>query len=271
MPDVAVHHTVDGPEGAPVVLLGNSLGTTVRMWDPQVPALAERFRVVRYDHRGHGGSPVVLGPYTIADLGGDVLALLDREGLGKVSYCGLSLGGMVGIWLAANAPERVDRLILCCTSAYLPPVAGWAERAATVRAKGTEAIVERIRERWFTEAFRASDPEVVAATLDELTTIDAEGYASCSEAIGGMDLRPSLPSVRAPALVIAGGDDVATPPEHAEAIAAAIPGARLEVLPGTAHLANLERSSEVTRLILDHLSRAAVDHGGASDGRGGAP
>jgi 3-oxoadipate enol-lactonase len=252
-----VHYTFDGPEDAPVVVLGNSLGTTVRMWDPQVPALAERFRVLRYDHRGHGGSPTTAGPYTIADLGGDVLALLDREGIGRASYCGLSLGGMVGMWLAANAPERVDRLILCCTSAYLPPASGWAERAATARAKGTEAIVERIGPRWFTEAFRASDPEVVAAALDELTTIDDEGYAGCCEAIGAMDLRPSLGSVRAPALVIAGADDVATPPEHAETIAAAIPGARLAILPHTAHLANLERPAEVARLLLDHLGGAS--------------
>jgi len=257
MPDtVAVHHVIDGPEDAPVVVLANSLGTTLRMWDPQAPELARRFRLLRYDHRGHGGSPVVPGPYTVDDLGADLLALLDGLGIERVSLCGLSLGGMVGMWLGASAPERVDRLVLCCTSAHLPPASLWADRAATVRAGGTAAVAEIAAGRWFTPAFRARRPDVVERTLDELRGIDAEGYAGCAEAIGALDLRPVLGAVRAPTLVIAGADDPATPPVHAEAISDAIPGAKLVVLPGTSHLANLERDAEVTRLILDHLDGA---------------
>src|SRR5262245_20550459 len=256
VPAVEIHHVFDGHEEAPVVVFGNSLGTTLRMWDPQVGALTTRFRVLRQDHRGHGGSPVVPGPYTVPDLGGDLLALLDRVGVGRVSYCGLSLGGMVGMWLAANAPERVDRLVLCCTSAYLPPASGWADRAATVRARGTAAIVDVAAGRWFTPAFRAARPDVVEATLAELRGIHSEGYAGCAEAIGSMDLRAVLGGITAPTLVIAGAADPATPPEHGEAIAATIPGARLAVLPDTSHLANLERAGDVNRLLLEHLGAA---------------
>ena len=130
-----------GSDDAPVLLLGGSLGTTLDMWDPQVPALSATHRVIRFEHRGHGGSPVPTGPYTIDELGADVLTLLDRLGLARVSYCGLSIGGMVGQWLAINAPERIDRLILLCTSAHLPPASGWRERAAAVRAAGTPEVV----------------------------------------------------------------------------------------------------------------------------------
>src|SRR6188472_3087695 len=133
-------HVIDGRHDAPVLLLGGSLGSTVEMWLPQVPRLSQRLRVVRFDHRGHGGSPVPPGPYTVAELGGDVLELLDHLGVRRAHYAGLSLGGMVGIWLAAYAPERVDRLALLSTAAYLPPAQGWLDRAAAVRAGGMAAV-----------------------------------------------------------------------------------------------------------------------------------
>lgn len=251
--------SMEGPDGAPVLVLGNSLGTTRACWQPQVPALARHFRVLRYEHRGHGPpgaqSPAPPGPYSIADLGRDVLALLDEHGVGRVLYCGVSLGGMVGMWLAANAPDRIGALGLSCTSAYL--AAGYAQRAVTVRAEGTGSIAAQVVTRWFTPAFRAASPQVAEAFLAGLAGTADEGYAGCCEAIDGMDLRPSLGSIAAPTLVIAGAEDPATPPPHGAAIASAIPGARLRVIRGASHLANVSAAAEVTALLLAHLRAAA--------------
>lgn len=253
MTAVALHHEVAGPDGAPVVLLGSSLGATLELWEPQVPALAERFRVVRFDHRGHGRSPVPPGPYEIADLGGDVLALLDRLGAERASYAGLSLGGMVGMWLGAHAPDRADRLALLCTSAHLPNPT-WAERAAAVRAAGTtEVIADAVVERWLTPSFARERPEVAARLRATLAAQPPEGYAACCGAIERMDLRPDLGAIRAPTLVVAAADDPATPPEHGRVIAAAIPGARFELVADAAHLAGVQRPEIVTALLFDHL------------------
>ncbi|GIJ76260.1 3-oxoadipate enol-lactonase [Micromonospora phaseoli] len=248
-----LHAVVDGPPEGPVLVLGSSLGTTGAMWQPQVPALAARLRVIRYDHLGHGGSPVPPGPYTIDLLGRKVLRLLDDLGVGRVHYAGLSLGGMVGMWLAAHAPERIDRLALLCTSASLGPADGWRARAATVRAGRLDTIADTIVERWFTPGFAAAHPETVAAYRDLLTAVPTAGYAACCEAIAGMDLRADLAAVRAPTLVIGAADDLATPPVHAAAIAERIPSARLAVLDGAAHLANVEQPEAVTRLLTAHF------------------
>ena len=253
MSAVEVDYRLEGPEDAPVVVLANSLGTTTELWDRQAGALAERFRVLRYDHRGHGGSPAPDGPYSIDDIGGDLLALLDRLAIARASICGVSLGGMVGMWLAARAPERVDRLVLCCTSAHFPSRADWEARAATVRASGTAAVVDTALERWFTPAFRSSERETVARFGETLRSIDDEGYAGCIEAIADMDLRGELGAIRAPALVIAGAEDPATPPDHARLIQQGIAGARLVVVPRARHLANVERPAVITAEILDHL------------------
>jgi 3-oxoadipate enol-lactonase len=212
---VALNHALEGPEEAPVLVLSNSLGTTLGMWDDQAPALRERFRLLRYDGRGHGGSPAPPGPYTIGDLGSDVLSLLDGLGIEHASFCGLSIGGMVGMWLASEAPERFERLVLCCTAARLLAPEAWQTRAQTVR---------------------------------------AEGYAGCCEAIRDMDLRGRLGSISAPTLVIAGAEDPATPPEHGELIRDSIPDASLELIPNAAHLANVEQPEAVTEAILDHLA-----------------
>jgi 3-oxoadipate enol-lactonase len=247
------YYTVDGPADGPVLVLGNSLGSTLHMWDPQLPRLAERYRVVRFDTRGHGCSPVPDGPYDIADLGADVLALLDTLGVARAHFCGLSLGGMVGMWLAGHAPERVDRLVLCCTSARLGPPESWAERASIVRAHGTEAIADAGVGRWVTPAYAARHPDRVAELRAMIAGTPAEGYASCCGVIERMDLTPILPSIGAPTLVIAGADDPASPPSHPAAIAAAVPGARLAVVPEAAHLANVEQAETVTKLIMEHL------------------
>jgi 3-oxoadipate enol-lactonase len=254
---VTLHHRFDGPEDAPVLMLANSLGTALEMWDYQMPALGEHFRVLRYDQRGHGGSPAPPGPYTIAELGGDALALLDRLGLERVSFCGVSLGGMIGMWLAACAPERTDRLALCCTSAHMPPAETWTERAATVRAEGMEAVAEAALERWFTPDFRERRPETVERIQRALLDTPAEGYAGCCEAIAEHDLRVELARIRAPTLVIAADQDPSTPPQHARLVAEAVDGARLVVLERARHLVAVERPREVSRLLLQHLAAEA--------------
>ncbi len=253
-----LHSVVEGPADAPVVVLSNSLGSTLQMWEPQLPALRERFRVVRYDLRGHGGSPVLPGPYSLAELGIDVCQLLDRLGVARASFCGLSLGGMIGLWLAAHGPERIERLVVCCSSARLGPPEAWRDRAATVRAHGTAAVAATVVSRWFTPAFAQRDAALVRRMRAMVAATPAEGYAACCEAIERMDLEPVLPSVRAPTLVIAGADDPATPPDHARRITAGVPAARLVVLDHAAHLASYERADAVTPLLLDHLSVPAM-------------
>jgi 3-oxoadipate enol-lactonase len=234
-------------------VLSNSLGTDLRMWDDQLPWLADRFRVLRYDQRGHGRSPAPPGPYTIAQLAGDALDLLDRLGLDRVSFCGVSLGGMTGMWLAVKAPERLDRLALCCTSAHLPPHESWTKRAATVRARGMEAVVDAALERWFTPALAAIRPEAVERTRRALLDMPAEGYAGCCEAIAVHDLRTEIRSIRVPTLVLAAADDPATPPDHGRRIAEAIVGAQFVVLERGRHLAAVEQPDEFAGEVLKHL------------------
>jgi 3-oxoadipate enol-lactonase len=245
-------YELGGPEQAPVLVLSNSMGTTSAMWDEQLAALTGRLRVLRYDHRGHGASEAPPGPYRIEQLGRDLLGLLDDLGLDQVSFCGLSLGGMIGIWLAANAPDRIDRLALCCTAATVNGEV-YLERAAKVRAGGTGSVVAEVVDRWFTPAFRRAAPHQVERAVAMLLATSEEGYAGCCEALAAMDLRAGLPAITAPTLVIAGADDLATPLARAEAIVAAIPKARLEVVAGAAHLANIEQPEQVTRLLLDHF------------------
>ena len=256
MTDVGIpdlNYVLEGPENAPVLVLSNSLGTALDMWEEQAPALRERFRLLRYDTRGHGGSPAPPGPYAIEDLGGDVIRLLDGLGIERASFCGLSVGGMTGMWLAAEAPERVERLVLLCTSALLGPKGVWDERIATATGQGMAALVDGVIERWFTPIFRTENPEVVERMARTLRETDPGGYAGCCAAIRDMDLRDRLPSIAAPTLVVSGAEDPATPPEHGRLIRDAIPGARFEVVPDAAHIANVERPERITQLILTHL------------------
>ena len=234
------------------LLLSNSLGTSREMWDGALPLLAERTRVLRYDHRGHGGAPAPPGPYSIADLAQDALEVLDGADVERVNFCGVSLGGMVGMWLAINAPQHIDRLVLCCTSARLGPPEMWAQRAATVRAEGVEAIADAAIGRWLTPGFIEREPGVAAEVRAMLVATPAEGYAGCCGAIEHMDLVPELGAIRAPTLVIAGAQDPATPPEHGERIVAGVPGAHLELV-DAAHLATIEQPAAMTKLIAGHL------------------
>lgn len=248
-------HAVSGRVDGPAIVLSSSIGTTMDMWRPQLAALEERFTVVRYDHRGHGGSPAPRGPYRLDDLGGDVLDLLDQLDLDQVGFAGLSLGGMTGMWLAAHAPERVGRLALICTSAKTGTPEHWHERASAVLADGCAVVADTATQRWFTQEFRDHSPEVVQQYADMLTATPATGYAACCAAIGAMDLRADLSRIAAPTLVIAAEEDPATPPEHARLIAEAVPAARLEIVPGAAHLANVEQPDTVTNLLVTHFSR----------------
>lgn len=257
MSAIPVHHVEDGPPEAPVLVFANSLGTTLRMWDPQVSALRDRFRIVRYDHRGHGRSPVPPGPYSIADIGGDLLALLDRLEVGRADLCGLSLGGMTAMWLAAEAPQRVGRLALLSTSAALGPPVTWAERAAAVSAGGMAAISESVLARWFTPRFARQEPTTIDEMRRMLVQTPALGYAACCAAIEHLDLVDRLPDIKARTLVIAGAVDPATPPHHAERIAASIAGARLVVLDEAAHLLNIERAAVVSALLAEFLGTGA--------------
>jgi 3-oxoadipate enol-lactonase len=251
---VIPHHVIEGPEDAPVLIMGSSLGTDAGMWDGQ-RELAGAFRVVRYEHRGHGGSAVPAPPYEIADLARDVLELMDALGVERAHHCGFSIGGMIAMWLGANAPERVDRIVLACTSAQLGPASTWQERAAAVLAAGTtEPVADAVVDRWLTPPFAREHPEVRARLRGMLLGCDPAGYAACCGAIERMDLRGELPRIAAPALVISGSDDPATPAEHQALIAGAIPGARHEVVAPAAHIAAAERPAEVTELIREHLA-----------------
>lgn len=229
---------LDGPPGAPVLLLANSLGTDMGLWEPQ-QALGAAHQLLRYDMRGHGQSAVPHGDYSMDRLGRDVVELLDALGLERVDFCGLSLGGMVGQWLAVREPRRVRRLVLANTSAFMGPPGAWQERIATVRGQGMAAIADAVIERWFTPGYRGAGAERSAPVRRMLLGTAPDGYAACCAAIRDMDLRPTAPLIAAPTLVIGGTDDPATPPEHARALAAAIPDARLKMLPA-AHLSNWE-------------------------------
>lgn len=250
-----VNNVIDGPEDGDVVVLSGSIGSNLSMWTPQVPALTEAgYRVVRYDQRGHGRTPVPDEPCSLADLGGDVVELLDELGVERARFVGLSLGGMTGMWLAVNHPDRIDRLVLCCTSAQLGTPEMWAERARQARTQGMTAIADGSIQRWFTADWRARNPQLAREYHHMTAATPARGYAACCEAIGSMDLVDDLPKITAPTLVIAGADDPATPPqEHGKPIADAIPGARFEIVEHAAHLGNVEQPQRFTSLILDHL------------------
>lgn len=253
LPRVRLHYRLEGPPDAPVVVLSSSLGTDLGMWDGVAQVLAGSLRVLRYDTRGHGGSATPPGPWSIADLAGDVVALLDALEIPTASFCGLSLGGMTGMWLATHHPQRLERLVLCCTSAQLGPAQAWRDRAAAVRAGGMRAVAEPVVARWFTEGFPAAHRGELDRVRVMLLSSDPEGYARCCEAIAEMDQRADLASVAAPTLVLGGLEDQATPPEHSRLIAQAVPGARLVLLPGAAHLAVVERPGVAARVVATHL------------------
>jgi 3-oxoadipate enol-lactonase len=251
--DVRIHFRLDGPADAPVLMLGNSLGTTLALWEPQMPVLTRRFRVLRYDSRGHGESSVPAGPYTIDQMGGDALALLDHLGLASVRFCGISLGGMTGMWLGSTAPSRVDRLMLCNTAARMPGTAAWNARIARVNEHGMAAIAETVLALWFSPAFFAANPPEVVAARAMLLGCNAEGYAAACAAVRDMDQRESIRGISVPTLVVAGIHDVSTPPADARFLAERIPGARVVEL-DAAHISNLERAADFSAALVAFMS-----------------
>ena len=248
----AIHVEVEGPEGAPVLMLSNSLGTDLHMWDEQVAPFTRHFRLVRYDRRGHGQSDTPKGPHTMERLGRDALAILDGLGIETVNWCGLSMGGMVGQWLGAHAPRRVDKLILSNTSCFFADKTMWNGRIKLVREKGLAGIVDANMERWFTNAFRDRSPQTMARIRAMFLATSVDGYIACGEAIRDMDHRPLLAQIGAPTLVIAGRHDPATTLEAGEFIAQHMPDARLAVLE-TAHIANMEQPGVYADTVLGFL------------------
>ncbi len=258
MPDIKtddgciIHVEVEGPERAPVLMLSNSLGTTLHMWDEQVAPFTRHFRLVRYDRRGHGKSGVPEGPYSMQRLGRDVVAVLDGLAIPKINWCGLSMGGMVGMWLGANANNRIDKLILSNTSSYFADKNGWNDRLKLVREKGLAAFAPANMERWFTKQFRERAPQIVKGVAEMFAATPLEGYLSCGAAVRDMDHRPLLAKITAPTLVIAGRYDPATPLEGNEFIRQHILGAKIAVLEA-AHLANIEQPKVYADTVLEFL------------------
>jgi 3-oxoadipate enol-lactonase len=247
-----VHYALTGAPNAPAVVLSNSLGTNFSMWDPQVPALEKEFRVLRYDTRGHGQTVVTPGPYTIEQLARDVLRLLDALRLDRVHFCGLSMGGMIGMWLGVHAEKCLNRLVVCNTAARIGTAEIWNARIENVRKAGMRAIAPAVVERWFTPEFRAASPEAVAPVQRMLESTSPEGYIACCQAIRDMDQREAISAIRVPTLVIAGGKDPATPPAEGRFIAGRIAGAQYVEL-DTAHLSNLEASAKFTAELIRFL------------------
>jgi 3-oxoadipate enol-lactonase/4-carboxymuconolactone decarboxylase len=248
-------YAVEGIPGAPLLVLSPSLGTTTSLWAAQEAAFATRFRLVRHDHPGHGHSHEPDGPVSIETIGRSVLEILDELGAERASFCGVSLGGMVGMWLGANAPERIDRLVLASTGAKLGTPETYRERAELVRRKGTAATVEGARERWFTAPFR--DEPAAAAVLEELAAVPAEGYAACCDAVGDWDFRSELGRVAAPTLVVAGAEDPTVTPAVCETLVDGIPGARLVVIPDASHIVNVEQPDAFTAEFQELITRYA--------------
>ena len=245
--------SVDGRDGGPTLMLSNSLGTTMQMWEPQMAALTKLFRVVRYDRRGHGKS----GPAGTASMeryGKDVLAILDDLNIDRVHWCGLSMGGMVGQWLGANAPERFDRLILSNTSSYYPDPTNWHNRIKAVREGGLAAVADTVIAGWLTADFREREPEVTAHLKAMLLASPVEGYLAACEALSTLDQRALLPKIKSPTLVIAGRHDMATPIAAGEYIRSQIPGASLTIL-DAAHISNVEQSHAFTDAVVGFLTQ----------------
>ena len=250
---VWIEYDLEGDSSKSALKFSNSLGTTRIMWDRQTKAFSSAFRILRYDTRGHGRSGAPEGPYTLERLGKDVVDLLDALDLGSVHFCGLSLGGMTGMWLGANAGDRVETLALCCTSAYLTPADLWNSRIRQVAEHGMASIADVVLSRWFTPSFLEKGFSDVDFVRDRLASTSPVGYAGCCAAIRDMDCRLGLAKIDKPCLVIAGTDDLAAPPEHGKLIAAGISGSEYQEIENAAHLANIEQEDAFNSHVLKFL------------------
>jgi 3-oxoadipate enol-lactonase len=252
LPDVQIYYEWTGAEHLPVLVLSNSLGTNLHMWDFQVQEFTKHFRLLRYDTRGHGQSSVTPGPYTIEQLSWDVVRLLDLLQLDRVHFCGLSMGGMTGIFLGANAPSRFHKLVLCDTAAKIGTAEVWNARIQAVQSGGVKAVAGAVIERWLTTGFRSSHPAETQAVLAMLEAANPQGYIACCAAVRDMDQRQILGNIRMPCLVLTGTHDPVTPPAEARFLTESIPGARYAEV-SAAHLSNLEARDDFNRLVLHFL------------------
>lgn len=250
--DATIAYDVDGDPGAPALLLINSIGSTREMWARQLPAFSSRYRVIRYDARGHGESSVPQGPYTVDQLGLDALAVLDEVGADTADVCGISLGGMTAQWLGLNAPDRVRRLILANTAARIGTIESWAERMNLVRERGMSAVAEMTMPRWFSPPFHARDPETVHAFRAMVQSCPVDGYLGCCAALRGADLRDRVAGITSPTLLVASTADTATPPEGLEFIRERIRGSQLVTF-DAGHLSNVECAEEFTAAVVEFL------------------
>jgi 3-oxoadipate enol-lactonase len=251
LPTHRLRYRIDGERG-PWLTFCNSLGTDLNMWDAQVGVLSNTFRILRYDRRGHGASGAPPGPYSIADLGGDVLALLDSLAIGRTHFCGLSIGGMVGQWLGIHAGDRVDRLVVCATAARIGTPESWQARSEQVREHGLAPLMETTAERWFTPSFNASHPAVVRDILQRFAGTTVDGYRGCCAALAGTDLRTELGRIETPLLAISGNDDPVCTPTDLQAIAGGVVNGSHLSLPGR-HIVNIESAQEFNVALQDFL------------------
>jgi 3-oxoadipate enol-lactonase len=243
--DLRMHYELDGPSDAPALVLSNSLGTNLSLWDPQFPIFAKSFRVLRYDSRGHGETSATQGEYSVEMLGRDVLQLLDALNLKRVNFCGLSIGGMTGMWLAVNAPQRLENLVLANTAPKIGKLDMWTERIRAVREGSTKAVANQVVDRWFTPEFHAKHPDQIAKTRQMIESTSTDGYVGSCAAVRDFDFCEKVDAIRAQTLVIAGTHDQSVPPSDAQKLAKQIPGARYIELPA-AHISNVEAASRFT-------------------------
>jgi 3-oxoadipate enol-lactonase len=255
---IQIYYELSGPADAPVVMLSNSLGTRLEMWDPQMAALAG-YRVLRYDSRGHGRSDAPAGPYSIAMLGEDAGALLDALGIAEVHFCGLSKGGMVGQWLGSHQSERLRSLTLCATAARLGPAELWDQRIEQSAREGMAALVDGVTERWFTAGYRATARPEVEQVRAMILATPPHGYGGCCAAIRDMDQLEAIGAIRAPTLIVAGADDPATPVDVMRALHERIPGSRFVEIPQAAHLLNIEQAERFNRTLTGFLTAQSRD------------
>ena len=248
-----INYEVEGPSGAPVLILCNSIGTNLHMWDVQMPLFTKQFRVVRYDRRGHGKSGAPKGPYTMDQLGRDALAVADAANAKKFNWCGLSMGGMVGQWLGAHAPDRLNRLVISNTHSYYGDKTPWNDRIKLVGEKGLSPLADPMMERWFTDGFRIRSPDQVARVRAMFLATAADGFLGCCFAVRDMNFRESNTRIRTPTLVIVGEKDIATPPAWGEAIAKQINNSKLAAIADVSHMANVEQPKVYADTVVQFL------------------
>lgn len=255
MTRVPLQHRFDGPRHAPTVLLVPEFGATWSMWEPQMPELTRTSRVLRINHRGHGTSPAPEGAYTVAELGEDILALLDRLGVERLSIVGFGLGGMLATWIASNAADRVNRIALVAATPRTPTAHRWRDIGTRVREGGMASVSSEVIASWFTPPWSEERPDIVARMVEEFEAVEAAGYSGCCDAIADQDQRGVLARVRAPAVVMSAAHDPFLPPGHGRQLANGIPGARFEVVARAAHMMGIERPERVNELLMGHVAR----------------